>query len=358
MAERARAAGPAAAVRAPGGRAGRGGVRRRLVRGRRRGRAGARARRASRKRCCSSTIERRGSVARRAARRRRRSRRRPGQALVTGRARLHRQERLSRRDLGLSGGIDSALVLAVAVDALGADKVRAVMMPSPYTADISWIDARDMAQRLGVRYDEISIAPMFEAFRAALAGEFAGLPEDTTEENIQARIRGMLLMALSNKSGTHRADHRQQERDGHRLLHAVRRHGRRLRGDQGRAQDDGLPAGALAQRARPARGRSAVIPERIITRAAVAPSCARTRPTRTACRPTRCSTRSWRATWKNDQGVERDRRGRLRPRRRGARDAPDQDQRVQAPPGAGGHPHHPPRFRQGLALPYHSKFRA
>ena len=103
--------------------------------------------------------------------------------------------------LGLSGGIDSALVLAIAVDALGADKVRTVMMPSPYTADISWIDARDMAARMGVRYDEISIAPQFEAFKAALAGEFAGLPEDTTEENLQARIRGTLLMALSNKFG-------------------------------------------------------------------------------------------------------------------------------------------------------------
>jgi NAD+ synthase (glutamine-hydrolysing) len=103
--------------------------------------------------------------------------------------------------IGLSGGMDSALVLAVAVDALGADKVRAVMMPSPYTADISWIDARDMALRLGVRYDEIAIAPMFDAFRASLATEFAGLPEDTTEENLQARIRGTLLMALSNKTG-------------------------------------------------------------------------------------------------------------------------------------------------------------
>ena len=103
--------------------------------------------------------------------------------------------------LGLSGGIDSALVLAIAVDALGADKVRTVMMPSPYTADISWIDARDMADRMGVRYDEISIKPQFEAFKAALATEFAGLPEDTTEENLQARIRGTLLMALSNKFG-------------------------------------------------------------------------------------------------------------------------------------------------------------
>ncbi|MBP6852975.1 MAG: NAD+ synthase [Rhodoferax sp.] len=104
--------------------------------------------------------------------------------------------------LGLSGGIDSALVLAIAVDALGRDRVRAVMMPSPYTADISWIDARDMARRLGVRYDEISIVPEFEAFKASLSAEFAGLAEDATEENIQARIRGTLLMALSNKFGS------------------------------------------------------------------------------------------------------------------------------------------------------------
>jgi NAD+ synthase (glutamine-hydrolysing) len=104
--------------------------------------------------------------------------------------------------LGLSGGIDSALVLAIAVDALGKDRVRTVMMPSPYTADISWIDAREMADRLGVRYDEISIVPEFEAFKASLAGEFRGLKEDTTEENIQARIRGTLLMALSNKFGS------------------------------------------------------------------------------------------------------------------------------------------------------------
>ncbi|HSV81936.1 MAG TPA: NAD+ synthase, partial [Ramlibacter sp.] len=104
--------------------------------------------------------------------------------------------------LGLSGGIDSALVLAIAVDALGADKVRAVMMPSPYTADISWIDAAEMSRRLKVRYDEISIKPMFESFKQALAKEFAGLAEDATEENIQARIRGVLLMALSNKFGS------------------------------------------------------------------------------------------------------------------------------------------------------------
>ncbi len=104
--------------------------------------------------------------------------------------------------LGLSGGIDSALVLAVAVDALGADKVRAVMMPSAYTADMSWLDAREMAARMNVRYDELSIEPQVEAFKASLAGEFRGLAENTAEENIQARIRGVFLMALSNKFGS------------------------------------------------------------------------------------------------------------------------------------------------------------
>jgi NAD+ synthase (glutamine-hydrolysing) len=103
--------------------------------------------------------------------------------------------------IGLSGGVDSALVLAIAVDALGADKVRAVMMPSRYTADISWIDAKQMADNLGVQYDEITIAPMVDAFDGALAAEFKGLPVDATEENIQARVRGTLLMAMSNKSG-------------------------------------------------------------------------------------------------------------------------------------------------------------
>ena len=104
--------------------------------------------------------------------------------------------------IGLSGGIDSALTLAIAVDALGAERVRTVMMPSKYTADISWIDARDMARRLGVRYDEMPIGPVFDAFQATLSDEFRGLAQDTTEENIQARIRGTLLMALSNKFGS------------------------------------------------------------------------------------------------------------------------------------------------------------
>ena len=103
--------------------------------------------------------------------------------------------------IGLSGGIDSALTLCVAVDALGADKVRAVMMPSPYTARMSLDDSRAMIATLGVRYDEVPIAPAMATYAAMLDPLFAGSPADTTEENIQARIRGNLLMALSNKTG-------------------------------------------------------------------------------------------------------------------------------------------------------------
>ncbi|NGX15246.1 NAD+ synthase [Wenzhouxiangella sp. XN24] len=103
--------------------------------------------------------------------------------------------------LGLSGGIDSALTLAVAVDALGPERVRAVMMPSRYTSQMSRDDAERQARTLGVRYDVVSIEPIFEGARAALAEVFAGMPEDVTEENIQARCRGMILMALSNKFG-------------------------------------------------------------------------------------------------------------------------------------------------------------
>ena len=104
--------------------------------------------------------------------------------------------------LGLSGGVDSALTLAVAVDALGRDGVRALMLPSIYNAAISLEDARTMAAILGVRYDEIPIDDVFKSLKHTLADEFEGRVEDSTEENIQARIRGTLLMALSNKFGS------------------------------------------------------------------------------------------------------------------------------------------------------------
>ncbi|QDF96571.1 NAD+ synthase [Azoarcus sp. DD4] len=122
-------------------------------------------------------------------------------ALTTGVRDYLAKNRFPGAIIGLSGGIDSALTLAVAVDALGADRVRAVMMPSPYTAQMSLDDSREMVKRLGVRYDEIAIEPAMKVFAELLEPQFAGLPADTTEENLQSRIRGMILMALSNKTG-------------------------------------------------------------------------------------------------------------------------------------------------------------
>ncbi len=103
--------------------------------------------------------------------------------------------------IGLSGGIDSALTLALAVDAIGAERVHAVMMPSQYTSQLSLDEAAAQARQLGVRYDIISIEPMFASVQAALQEVFAGASADATEENIQARCRGILLMAISNKQG-------------------------------------------------------------------------------------------------------------------------------------------------------------
>jgi NAD+ synthase (glutamine-hydrolysing) len=103
--------------------------------------------------------------------------------------------------MGLSGGVDSALTLAIAVDALGHDRVHAVMMPSRYTSAMSLADAQEQARSLGVRYSVLSIENMFEATLATLKEEFVGRPADATEENIQSRCRMLLLMGLSNKTG-------------------------------------------------------------------------------------------------------------------------------------------------------------
>ncbi len=103
--------------------------------------------------------------------------------------------------LGLSGGIDSALTLALAVDALGADRVTAVMMPTRYTSKLSLDGARAQAERLGVDYHVIDIEATYQSFVEALSPAFAGKPADTTEENLQSRTRGVMLMALSNKHG-------------------------------------------------------------------------------------------------------------------------------------------------------------
>ena len=122
-------------------------------------------------------------------------------ALVTGVRDFVHQNGFAGAVIGLSGGVDSALTLVIAVDALGAENVHAVMMPSRYTADMSLQDAEEEAKILGVEYDVVAIEDVFNSFLMTLAPVFKGAEADTTEENIQARCRGLLLMAISNKDG-------------------------------------------------------------------------------------------------------------------------------------------------------------
>ncbi len=123
------------------------------------------------------------------------------QALVTGTRDFVRKCGLKKALLGLSGGIDSALVAAVAVDALGPENVLGVLLPSPYTSELSITAAEALGRNLGIQTQTIPIREVMQSAGAALGGVFAGLPQDLTEENIQARIRCLILMALSNKFG-------------------------------------------------------------------------------------------------------------------------------------------------------------
>ena len=123
------------------------------------------------------------------------------EALITGTRDYVRKHGFPGVIIGLSGGVDSALVLTIACDAIGRERVRAVMMPFRYTSTMSQEDAQKQARLLGIRYDVIPIAPIYDTIVRQLAPIFEGAPEDATEENIQARCRGILLMAISNKSG-------------------------------------------------------------------------------------------------------------------------------------------------------------
>ncbi|SHH79540.1 NAD+ synthase [Ferrimonas marina] len=162
--------------------------------------------------------------------------------------------------LGLSGGIDSALTLAIAADAIGADKVKAVMMPYRYTSSMSLEDAEAEAKALGVEYEVVPIEPMFDGFMQTLTPLFAGAQKDTTEENLQARIRGVLLMALSNKSGRIllTTGNKSELAVGYCTLY----------GDMcgGFAVIKDLPKQLVYALSRFRNTRSAVIPERVITR--------------------------------------------------------------------------------------------
>ncbi len=123
------------------------------------------------------------------------------EALVVGLRDYFRKNGFSRAVLGLSGGIDSSLAAAVAARALGPENVTGVLMPSRYTSDLSNTDAAALAKNLGIDTQTVSIGPAFDAYEEMLEGPFKGLPEDVTEENLQSRIRGNILMALSNKFG-------------------------------------------------------------------------------------------------------------------------------------------------------------
>ncbi len=163
--------------------------------------------------------------------------------------------------LGLSGGIDSALTLAIAVDALGKERVEAVMMPFRYTAQMSIEDAREQAETLGIDFRIISIEQIYEAFMQGLQDAFAGLETDVTEQNIQARCRGVLLMAISNKKGSLvlTTGNKSEMAVGYSTLY----------GDMAGGFDvlKDVPKMLVYELARYRNSLSRVIPERVITRA-------------------------------------------------------------------------------------------
>ena len=183
------------------------------------------------------------------------------EALVLGVRDYVRKNGFRGAVLGLSGGVDSALVLAIAVDALGAEQVEAVLMPSRYTADMSNEDALEEARRLGVATQTIPIEPAFQSFLAMLAPAFAGSAPDVTEENIQARCRGVILMALSNKQGRIllTTGNKSEMAVGYATLY----------GDMagGFAPIKDCPKTLVYRLAQYRNGIAAVIPERVLTRA-------------------------------------------------------------------------------------------
>ena len=160
--------------------------------------------------------------------------------------------------VGVSGGIDSALVAALAVETLGAERVHCVSMPSRYSSQGTRGDAQRLAENLGCDFREIAIEPIVEQFIGALAPSFADVAPDLTEENLQARARGVLLMALSNKFGWLLVATGNKSEMSVGIRDAVRRHGRRLRSLEGRLQDRRLPARAAPERARRTRADPAV----------------------------------------------------------------------------------------------------
>ena len=219
------------------------------------------------------------------------------EALVLGTRDYCRKNGFTDVVIGLSGGIDSSLVAVIAAEALGAEHVHGVSMPSRYSSDHSKSDARALAENLGIEYRTIPIEPAFTAFLDMLVPSFEGRPPGLTQENLQSRCRGPGADGAVQRVRLDGPDDRQQERDGGRLLHDLRRLRRRVRRDQGRAEDRGLRAQPLRQRA----GRSGGHPRGRAHQAAVGRAAGRTSATTRACRPTTCSTRSSRLYVEDDR---------------------------------------------------------
>ena len=250
--------------------------------------------------------------------------------------------------MGLSGGVDSALTLVIAVDALGADRVHSVAMPSRYTSQMSKDDAALQAKRLHVKHSEISIEGMFEATLAALKDEFAGRAPDTAEENIQSRCRGVLLMGISNKTG------KMLLTTGNKSEMAV-----------GYATLYGDMAGGFA----PIKDCSKLLVYRLVPlakRAVRGDSQPRHRSAALRGAAFRSERHRQLAALRNSRshprGLHRrgfiggsNRRARLRSGHRGAHLGYGEAQRIQAPPGAAGRTRQRPRFRPRLALSDHQR---
>ena len=233
-------------------------------------------------------------------------------ALVLGTRDYARKCGFTSAVLGLSGGIDSALTAAIAAEALGADDVLGVLMPSPYSSQRQHRRcARSSPRNLGIETLTLPIEPAMQAYRRRRSrGAFAGDRRDVTEENIQARIRGNLLMALSNKRGALllTTGNKSELAVGYCTLYGDMSGG--LARDRRRAEDDGLPRRALAERNRPARRHSRSDADQ----GAVGGAAARTRPTRIRCRPTTSSTTILAAPHRAAPAGRRDRRRRIRRR--------------------------------------------
>jgi NAD+ synthase (glutamine-hydrolysing) len=214
------------------------------------------------------------------------------QALTLGTQDYVRKNGFMGALVGLSGGIDSALTLAIAVDALGPEAVTAVIMPSRYTAEISIEDARACARALGVATHEISIEPAYAALADSLAPAFAGRGPDLTEENLQSRVRGVLLMALSNKTGrlVLTTGNKSEIAVGYCTLYGDMSGGYAVIKDLLKGWVYRLSR--MRNALRPGVDGAPVIPERILTRAPSRPNYATTRPTKIAFRPTISSTTS------------------------------------------------------------------